>query len=197
MSAQLPIHRPGLALVHGPNAGASSTAAAAEASRAASGRRTLRVGDLAKLTGKTVRALHLYEELALLEPLERSKGGFRLYDADAVVRVRFISKLQDLGFSLHDIRDLVAAWQASGSAPAGSAPGAMKRMREIYRQKLVETRQQIERLRMLEGELAASLDYLETCDTCDPARLVDACPRCEAHGCDTHAPDFVAGLHAS
>ncbi len=39
----------------------------------------LKVGELAKRTGKTVRAVHLYEELGLLDPAVRSKGGFRLY----------------------------------------------------------------------------------------------------------------------
>ena len=37
----------------------------------------LKVGELAKRTGKTVRAVHLYEELGLLTPAVRSKGGFR------------------------------------------------------------------------------------------------------------------------
>ena len=51
-------------------------------------RRSLRVGELAKVTGKTVRALHLYEELGLLAPSERSKGGYRLYDEAALQLVR-------------------------------------------------------------------------------------------------------------
>ena len=48
----------------------------------------LRVGDIAKATGKTVRAIHLYEELGLLAPVTRSSGGFRLYDPAAIERVR-------------------------------------------------------------------------------------------------------------
>ena len=47
----------------------------------------LRVGELAKRTGKTVRAIHLYEELGLLAPAVRSKGGFRLYSGKAVTRI--------------------------------------------------------------------------------------------------------------
>src|SRR4051812_45582301 len=48
----------------------------------------LQVGDLAKQSGKTVRAIHLYEELGLLRPPARSKGRYRLFSADAVTRVR-------------------------------------------------------------------------------------------------------------
>src|SRR5262245_25406992 len=40
----------------------------------------LQVGDLAKLSGKTVRAIHLYEDLGLLRPIDRSKGRFRLFN---------------------------------------------------------------------------------------------------------------------
>ena len=47
----------------------------------------LKVGELAKKTGKTVRAVHLYEELGLLAPAVRSKGGFRLYHGKAVKRI--------------------------------------------------------------------------------------------------------------
>ena len=75
---------------------------------------TLKVGELARRAGKTVRALHLYEELGLLDPIERSKGGFRLYAEDALLRVRWISKLQDMGFSLTDIQTMLRQWERSG-----------------------------------------------------------------------------------
>lgn len=150
----------------------------------------LRVGDLAKRTGKTVRALHLYEELGLLEPSLRSKGGFRMYDEENVTRVRFIAKLQDMGFSLAEIQTIVRDWSA-----AGSAPDAMKRLRELYTTKLRETHSQIARLRDLETELRASLEYLDTCDTCDPKRVVHACTDCDLHEVEQHEPELVAGIH--
>lgn len=149
----------------------------------------LRVGDLAQRTQKTVRALHLYEELGLLQPAERSRGGFRLYAPDAVLRVRWISKLQEMGFSLPEIREVLQQWEQ-----AGSATGAMNRIRELYAQKLDETRRQIQRLSELRHELEASVAYLEGCEVCDPERLISACPRCELHGGGC-APDLVAGLH--
>ncbi len=40
---------------------------------------TLRIGELARRTGKTNRTLHFYEELGLLAPMSRTKGGFRIY----------------------------------------------------------------------------------------------------------------------
>jgi len=152
----------------------------------------LQVGDLARLSSKTVRAIHLYEELGLLKPHARSKGRYRLFSHDAVVRVRWIGKLQDLGLSLSTIQTVVREWETSPSAP-----GAMAKMREVYRQKLDSTREQIEHLRALEVELAESLKYLETCDTCDPVRLFPACTCCDLHEHNQTPPDLVAGFRAT
>lgn len=151
---------------------------------------SLRVGDLAKRTGKTVRALHLYEELGLLEPARRTDAGYRLYSADSVTRVEWIARLQEAGLSLPEIRDALASWGASRSAP-----GAMKKVTELFERKLDETRAQIARLRELETELVRSLDYLATCDSCEPQRVVHECPSCDRHDCDTHPPVLVAGFH--
>jgi hypothetical protein len=69
----------------------------------------------------------------------------------------------------------------------------MAKMREIYRQQLAATREQLARLMALQAELAQSLRYLETCDACDPARLAPACTSCELHA-DGEAPELVAGV---
>jgi len=95
------------------------------------GMHLLRVGDLARLSGKTVRAIHLYEEMGLLQPATRSSGGFRLYEPIAVDRLRWIDLLHGLGFSLHEMRDLLKSWWG-----AGLGPEAMARLRAIFLRKL-------------------------------------------------------------
>jgi MerR family transcriptional regulator, copper efflux regulator len=151
----------------------------------------LQVGDIARVSGKTVRAIHHYEDVGLLTPHARSKGRYRLYDQSAVNRVKWIGKLHDLGLSLSQIQEIVSTWEA-----APSAPGAMARMRAVYHQKLEETRAQIEHLASLERELTASIAYLDACDTvCDPGELVRACTNCNHHGHHVHEPELVAGIH--
>ena len=152
----------------------------------------MQVGDLAKETGKSVRALHLYEELELLRPQARSKGGFRLYGHDAVRRIRWISELQELGFSLGDIQGLARDFESSSVAPA-----AMARVRQQYANKLAATREQMARLRQLESDLEKSLAYLEACDVCEPETVLHACTSCDHHDCHDPVPELVAGLHAS
>jgi MerR family copper efflux transcriptional regulator len=149
----------------------------------------LRVGDLAKRTGKTVRALHLYEEHGLLAPTQRSTGGYRLYNRESELRVRWIDKLQQMGFSLTDIKQIVHDVDQSRSAP-----DAMTRVKGLFREKLQETRDQLRRLQALEAELDASLNYLETCNTCETEELLSACTVCARHECDHRTPDLVAGF---
>jgi MerR family copper efflux transcriptional regulator len=152
----------------------------------------LQVGDLARASGKTVRAIHHYEEVGLLRPSARSKGRFRLYDASAVTRVRWIGKLHDLGMSLAEIHEVLSSWEA-----APSAPGAMATIRSVYAEKLEATRAQIAHLRELERELASSLEYLDTCDRCDPAELIAACSACQVRDASELAPELVAGISGS
>jgi len=148
----------------------------------------LLVGDLAKATNKTVRAIHLYEDLGLLKP-ERSKGRYRIFGSDALVRVRWIAKLQNLGFSLSEIQQLSRAHDGSDSAMLAAA-----KLREVYVQKLDETRDKLLELKRLESELIESLHYLGTCDTnCAPQVPVNACPRCERHPEQSTPPDLVVG----
>jgi MerR family copper efflux transcriptional regulator len=152
----------------------------------------LQVGDLARETGKTVRAVHLYEELGLLKPAARSKGRYRLYTAEALVRIRWIGKLQEMGFSLPDIQQIVRDWEGGGTAP-----DAMRKMREVYAKKLEETRDHLRRLQALEHEIASSIAYLDTCDVCDPERLLGFCKACDLHSCESHVPELVAGFRAT
>jgi len=155
------------------------------------GDKHLKVGDLAKQTGKSVRALRLYEELDLLHPVARSAGGFRLYDDSALTRIRWIELLQEAGLSLHEIQGLLKTWRDTRYGPE-----AMARVRETFRKKLEETREAIARYEVLARELEGTLEYLRTCQVCGPARTTqEHCPRCpEDHGM-TKEPALVAGFH--
>ena len=65
----------------------------------------LQVGELAKITGLTIRTLHHYDEIALLKPSLRTEAGYRVYTAADVARLQHILSLRQLGFSLNEIRD--------------------------------------------------------------------------------------------
>jgi MerR family transcriptional regulator, copper efflux regulator len=180
----------GAAAEGSPPADAAFAAELGEVEHGEDGESLLQVGDLARASGKTVRAIHHYEEVGLLRPHARSKGRYRLYDASAIARVRWIDKLHDLGLSLSQIQEMVQLWET-----APSASGAMSRIRGLYVEKLQDTREQIAHLTTLERELEASIEYLDTCGTCDPAELVRACTCCNYHDKNVPEPHLVAGIH--
>ena len=70
----------------------------------------LKVGELARNTGLTVRTLHHWDELGLLQPGDRTDAGHRLYGEEQVVRLQHIVTLRTLGFALEEF-DAVGAWR--------------------------------------------------------------------------------------
>lgn len=73
----------------------------------------LKVGDLAKQTGVSVRTLHYYDEIGLLSPSQRTEVGYRLYGENDIIRLQQIVSLRQLGFSLEQIRECLEQRQFS------------------------------------------------------------------------------------
>jgi MerR family Zn(II)-responsive transcriptional regulator of zntA len=105
----------------------------------------MRIGQLAKETGHSVPTLRFYEESGLLVPTARSDGGYRLYESDAVRRVRFIQRAKALGLSLSEIRQLVD----NPTTPAEEHA----RLRHLIAHKLAATRRRQEELASRSSEL--------------------------------------------
>src|SRR5438128_8260057 len=65
----------------------------------------LKVGELARRTGLTIRTLHHYDEIGLLRPSLHTEAGHRLYTAGDVARLQRVLSLRQLGFALEEVRD--------------------------------------------------------------------------------------------
>src|SRR5438128_2196977 len=65
----------------------------------------LKVGELARRTGLTIRTLHHYDEIGLLKPSLHTESGHRLYTAGDIARLQQIVSLRQLGFGLEEVRD--------------------------------------------------------------------------------------------
>ena len=70
-------------------------------------RELAQIGEVAGRLGVSPRTIKYYEELGLIEPEERSPGGFRLYRERDVERLERILRLKDMGFSLAAIREFL------------------------------------------------------------------------------------------
>ena len=73
----------------------------------------LKVGDLARSTGLTVRTLHHYDDIGLLKPSGRSDSGYRLYSEADVARLHAIQALRHLGLALAEIGPLLDGSEAA------------------------------------------------------------------------------------
>ena len=113
----------------------------------------LHIGEVARQTGVSVDALRFYEKERLLQRPSRTSGGFRLFSPKDIDRVRFIRQVQELGFSLGEVKELLVL--RSGSVDACS------RVRGLLEQKLIKVRHQIQELRKLEEELRSAM---KACD---------------------------------
>jgi hypothetical protein len=72
------------------------------------GRDGLLIGDVAKQSGASRKALRLYEEAGILPAPRRTGGGYRVYGADALDLLAFVRQAQRLGFTLEEIKEIVA-----------------------------------------------------------------------------------------
>src|SRR5688500_4587106 len=68
------------------------------------GQRSYRVKEVAQIAGISVRTLHHYDEIGLLVPRGRTGAGYRLYDADDLLRLQQIMIGRELGLSLEEVR---------------------------------------------------------------------------------------------
>lgn len=153
----------------------------------------IQVGQFARQIGKTVRAIHLYEEMGLLRPIGRTKGGFRLYNAISVERARWIIKLQGIGFTLAQIQGFVADFETSSSGR-----DATSRARDIFEAKLENLRQQLNKLQSSEQDLVEALEYLDACGACSSDMGPIKCKYCDQQGHDSsNVPELFAGLSES
>lgn len=124
------------------------------------------IGTLARNNGLATETLRHYERLGLIAPSQRSASNYRLYDATAAQRLRFIRRAQALGFSLPDIRELLNL-----HADADADMGAVK---AIVQLRVAQIDARVDDLHQLKAGLMA---------------LIEACP---GHGARAQCPIIAA-----
>ncbi len=68
----------------------------------------LKVGELARRSGITIRTLHYYHSIGLLVPSARSDAGYRLYNREDITRLHHIQALRRMGVTLAEIDSILA-----------------------------------------------------------------------------------------
>ncbi|MFB6888250.1 MerR family transcriptional regulator [Kitasatospora sp. NPDC056327] len=100
----------------------------------------MRIGELARVTGTTARALRHYEQAGLIGS-GRAPNGYRTYEESAVVRVRNIRALLEAGFTLEDVRPFLGCLDrdAFGPPSAGALRIARDRLAVLERRIAAQT----------------------------------------------------------
>jgi MerR family transcriptional regulator, copper efflux regulator len=81
----------------------------------------LLIGEVAKRSGASRKALRLYEQAGILPPAQRTEAGYRVYGAEALDLLAFVRQAQRLGFTLREIKEVVSMKRA-GRAPCPPRP---------------------------------------------------------------------------
>jgi DNA-binding transcriptional MerR regulator len=110
----------------------------------------LKVGELARRTGLTVRALHHYDDIGLLHPSSRSDSGYRLYNAADIERLHTIQALRHLGLSLDDI-------QKALTEHGKSLPDVISRQLESLDQDIEKAMQLRSQLSLIQKRIASGV----------------------------------------
>jgi len=110
----------------------------------------LSIGQLASQTGTKVETIRFYEKNGLLPAPARTEGNYRAYEPDHLNRLSFIRRARDLGFSLDQIRALLAL-----SDDKCQSCAAVDRIANEHR---AEVERKIADLMALKGELDRMID---------------------------------------
>ncbi|HEV3498492.1 MAG TPA: MerR family transcriptional regulator [Actinomycetes bacterium] len=110
----------------------------------------LTVSALAGQVGLSADTVRYYERVGLLPEPTRSAAGYRLYEQDAVARLRLIKGAQRAGLRLREIGELLQVAD-QGQCPCGHTEA-------LLRDRLAEVRTELERLRALEADLTRLLE---------------------------------------
>ncbi len=147
-----------------------------------------KVGELAWVTGLTVRALHHYDDIGLLVPSQRTSSGHRVYDAQDARRLYRILALRRLGFRLDEIASLL------DDGGVGLLETVRRHLEQVERE-LVHQHRLRERLRRILDALQRSAeppvdDYLDAVEAMTMLEIDvhDVVMRMPAHEADEPAP---------
>lgn len=116
----------------------------------------MKISDVAKLTGVTVRTLHYYDKIGLLKPGDVTEAGYRIYNESDLAVLQQILFFRELDFSLEDIRKIM-------QNPAYDKENALQKQKEL----LLQKRNRLDGLlslvdKILKGEQDMSFEQFDT-----------------------------------
>lgn len=113
---------------------------------------TFKIGEAAQRAGVNKETIRYYERRELIPEPDRRRSGYRIFTQRHVDQIKFIKRAQDLGFTLSEIKELLAL-RLDGNTPCES-------VRTKAESKLEDVKKKIQDLQQMENVLA---DLIEKC----------------------------------
>ena len=104
-------------------------------------------------SGVSVDTVRFYERRGLIARASRSSGGYRLFPLEIIERIQFIKQAQDFGFSLDEIREILA--------DANGGVSECRRVRDLLYGKLTELDERMKKMRDFRRLLQKNLEACE------------------------------------
>jgi len=146
----------------------------------------MQIGDLADRAGVTPRAIRYYEELGIVEPEERTAGGFRLYSQAQLRSLQIVQSLKNLGFGLEHIRgffNLKNCNELGGSLARALVDHLGEQERQID--------ERIREYTLMKERNQKAIEVLNGCLCCEVKVFERDCHHCEVYREHEDVPDLI------
>jgi DNA-binding transcriptional MerR regulator len=136
--------------------------------------RWLSTGEMARLSGTTLRTVRFYEAEGLITSRTREDGTHRKFPERELHKLQLISDLREAGLSLQEIKDLIAL-----KAGCPNAARAASEMTANLCERATGIARRIEALQRVHTELSSFLEMLRVCKGCTHPQFPAGCGECE------------------
>lgn len=133
----------------------------------------LTTGDMARLSGSTLRTVRFYEQEGLIHPQSRSDGGRRQFTTSELERLQLALDLREAGLSLTDIKSLFELKRKHPNPAAASSD-----ISSLLNDQLEVMQQKIAKLRRLREELVTMVAVISECGACSGQQFPN-CGNCD------------------
>ncbi|MBY5700942.1 Cu(I)-responsive transcriptional regulator [Rhizobium leguminosarum] len=93
----------------------------------------MNIGQAAKASGVSAKMIRYYEQIKLIGPAHRTESSYRTYTDNDINTLKFVRRARDLGFSVEQMKTLVALWRDKSRSSADVKAIALEHVAELER----------------------------------------------------------------